>query len=379
MSADLDRDITAALEAEVAGVRAGDDLWERIRTSAEAPEADPLRARRPNPRVRLLLAAAAAAVVLTTGALAVVALSARDHDSLITGDDARTGTPTTQTTAPTAETTAEPAPATVPPVTPTSGTTIPQAPAGAPAQALGVLRDGRLVRLDLATQTILGEIDRLGSMDDASQQAEGSPQYISSVDVAPDGNTVWVNACCEPAAGLVHQSSLATWTPLSAQQGLTIDGRVAAASPDGRFVATNPYDLVVYDTADRHEVFRLPHDAMPWVTGFSWSPDGTRLAVRRSPDASTQPTYSIAMLRWDGSSLTVDSSYGEKSGSAVYWDDRGDPVVLGGQDIQRFHSTADGRWTVYVDGLEGLHLLDQGGVDTILFPDLRFVDADLIG
>jgi len=43
MSADLDRDITTALEAEVAGVRAGDELWERIRTSAEAEDAAPSR------------------------------------------------------------------------------------------------------------------------------------------------------------------------------------------------------------------------------------------------------------------------------------------------------------------------------------------------
>jgi hypothetical protein len=378
MSADLDRDITAALEAEVAGVRAGDDLWERIRASAEAPEAAPRTLRRPNPRLRLLLAAAAAAVVLTTG-VALVAVSARDDDSLITGDDSETGAPTTQTTAPTTETTAAPAPAVVPPVAPTSETTVPQFPAGAPAQALGVLRDGRLVRLDLATETIVGEIDRLGSIEDPARPEEGSSQYISSVEVAPDGDTVWVNTCCEPVAGFVHRTSLANWAPLSGPQGLTVDGRAAAVSPDGRFVVTNPYDLVVHDAADGREVFRLPHDAMPWVTGFSWSPDGTRLAVRRSPEPSAALTYSIAMLRWDGSTLTVDSSFGDKPGSTVYWDDTGEAVVIPGDLTQRFHSTSDGRWTVFVDVDGGFHLLDRERHHTILFPGLQFLDADLIG
>jgi hypothetical protein len=383
MSADLDRDITAALEAEVAGIRAGDDLWDRIRASAEAPAATPARARRPNPRLRLLMAAAAGlAVALATGAVAVLALNAGDDPSLMTGNDSETGAPATETTAPpSTDTTVPPAtaPATSAPETRFVPPPLPGGPRGAPAQAVAALEDGRLVRLDLATQTIVGEIDRLGEFAAGPVlPADGSGNYVGSVDVAPDGDTVWVATIGQPLLGAVKRASLANWAPLSTQGPVT-DGRVAAVSPDGRFVVTDPHDIVVYDAADGHEVYRLPFEQMPWVSGLSWSPDGTRLAVRHSAEASADPTFTIAMLRWDGSTLSVDPSFADTYGSGVYWDRSGDPVVLDRGDVRTFSTTADGRWTTFIAGGGGLHLVDRDGNDTLLFPDLRFIAADLIG
>jgi hypothetical protein len=363
MTADLDELLRDTLAAEVTDVTAGDELWDRIRASAAARPGR--TARRPAGRSRWYLLSAAAAAVLAAGAVAVWT----NHDTHRATEIDPAHPATTATTAPaTAPTTATPAIA-----TPTTGTPTTVAPAvdpDKPSEAIAVLGDGRLVRLDLRT----GQVESVLDQERYSPPEPGADGYaLFRVDYAPHTEDVWYTDCCEPAVGNLYRGTLGSRVGTPRQSaGL---GNAVAVRPQGDVVLVLGDDLRVMTPAGQVVATAARVDATQLSSGLWWSPDGTHVALGVFVGAPGPLHQEIRMLRWDGRTLAPDPTFRALTGDAIRWRADGRPMLLP-DTFHRSHTTSDGRWTLAVDQASALHLIGPDGDDTVVCPGMAFSDAD---
>lgn len=360
MTYDLDQELRAAFDAEVAGVTAGDELWERILATTEAvPEGRSAHRHGHGPlgrRSRWYLVAAAAAAIVVAAAVAITATRREPGVTTNPGPPP----PTTATT-------------TTPPTTASGG-----AASAAPTAALAVLRDGRMVRVDLTTGKIVAEYGRLYSPDDPPAGEGGGANAIGAIDVAADGSTLMYTTVGEPAKGNAYRTTLADFTRLgeAASWGNTT---TLAISPDGRFVA-HAYDDLVVSAPDGGEIATLDLPAgSDYPDALWWSPDGTRIAYRTTSyhTNGTVAGHTIRVARWDGADLTPDTGSPPRPGAAIRWAPDGGVEVLPGDPLLS-RTSSDGQWTLVVAADESLHLLGSDGEDTPLFAGTRFQYAEPI-
>jgi hypothetical protein len=107
-----------------------------------------------------------------------------------------------------------------------------------PTFAVAALEDGRFGIVDLAA----GDVREIGDrrFSDLTQPpAEGGAYFVADLALTPDRSTVWVDTCCEPAAGSIVRIDLTT----GRQDDATITGWSPSVSPDGEAMAHGHYSI----------------------------------------------------------------------------------------------------------------------------------------
>ena len=321
MTDQLDDELRAALAAEADGVTAAPELLDRIRSAGRA---GPSQRRSP-----WLLAVAAAGVVAgLVGAL------------IATGDDEQTVDVIDRPEG-------------------TTSTSVANPPVGARPTLVALVReDGWLITFDLAT----GEERELTSVGDpnaSSEAVEGSPYYIDSVDLSPDGDWVYYSTCCEPV-GNTYRIPVGGGTPEPV--GIGDHPRV---SPDGRYVAMAAgAALTVVDLQDLgSEPIVHGLDLIPW--DLAWSRDSTQIAYTVNGGRS-QGDAEIQVVDFDGASLMpADTGEPTTKGRFASWRPDGTLEVLAGDAIvstRTVRQDAGFTWTLWVDQA-GRLLAQAAGAD----------------
>lgn len=228
------------------------------------------------PGARRLLAVAAAVVLV--GAVAVGGwFVTKDDDGGPTGVDTIDQPTTTIATDP------SPSVDTEDPVTTTTfpdGTT-----SEAPKLIVVHSPDHKLEVFDRTTGStvrVLAEFD-----DPEAEVADGEPammgRYLGPFVVSPDGQTVYYETCCEPAAGEIFQIPITGGEP-----ELVTYGTDPAISPDGtKLAVVDPGGLLVIDLTDGSEQRYDPGDGQPvtLLANPAWSPIGSTVVLEQYDDS----------------------------------------------------------------------------------------------
>lgn len=251
-------------------LRAWADAADPITPAEVRRRATGLDGRRRPPTRTLLLAAAVLALV--AGVVGVTVLRDDDTTPVETIDGPSTTTATTEVPGPTTTS--------APPTT--TDTTLPgNGGPGAeqPAQWVGVDDQHRLVVVDTATGDVIRVLvtfDDPEAFGDDGEEPVAGGNFAGPIDLSPDGQTVYYETCCEPAAGLVFRVPITGGEPEQVAMGTN-----PAVSPDGTKLAVVDLggiaivDLATEEAA-RHQIADL--DRYPMVREVTWSPDGSQLA-----------------------------------------------------------------------------------------------------
>lgn len=260
---------------------------DEVRRAAEGPTERTDR----RPRVHLLVAAA---LVLVVG-VAALALGRGDDD----GDRIRTTNVPSTSDAPSTTTSSEP-------VNPAPTTTEPSSPStrGRPPLYVAHTTDHTLVVVDSETGEVLRTLVEFDDPD--APVAEGEPagmgRYLAAMDLAPDGETVFYETCCEPAAGEIWRVPIAGGEPERIAFGTH-----PAVSPDGTELAiVELQGVTVIDLsggdAERRQV-PIAGDPPAIVANPAWSPDGTMLAFEHY--ATSTDDGSVMVVTFDDRGVPV--------------------------------------------------------------------------
>jgi hypothetical protein len=214
-------------------------------------------------RRRLTVLGVGVAGALTAAVLAFVVVS-RPHDD----SDVHTVDGSIVVTTETPTTTAAPA------AVPRTTTTV-APPPPAPTDFVAVTTDGRLVVVDVATQTEIRELARRADPR-APVSGEMAPNSISGVTVDRANGLVYYETCCEPAAGDVWSVPLDG----SAESTRVTNMSWPAVSADGSRIAGLAASFLWVLDARTHDIRSAIDDQFGFHTAIS--ADGSRVAYERT-------------------------------------------------------------------------------------------------
>lgn len=394
-------DVDQALRAHAATAATAEldpAAWDRIVERLDEVDTGGIDHRAPRRRWSLM---AAAAVVAVLAAAALVATRALEDDTVRTspGDDTTTAPPTSEP--PTINPSTEPSTTTAPP---------PVEPGPHPTSAV-VLSDvdgdglADLARLDgLGPGPTEGEVadpEITVLVASVADEVEAGSSTVSATDVGPDGTTYY-EACCEPAVGEVMAIG-----PDGGEPRLVTYGQVPSISADGARLAVSDQTLGVrvVDPVDgtTQAELGLPDPDGGFVSGLTWSPDGSRLAaevtttgpsgidgvyvaVREVEDADgawrrlddggagwAMPAFLAdgrLVVGTDASFLDDGFDLVATGMSVVDLDTGSSQWRFGGVPLRSIDATSDGRWLVASDGValrafSGDDLHDAGTVGQV--------------
>ena len=237
--------------------------------------------------------------LLAVAALAVLVACGDDDDSSVDASD-----DTTTTTTLTEQTT----------------TTTTPAPTGErPTQAVAVTPQGHVVVLDTATGDVIRD---LGGYDDPTDPAvaerEGGPYSITRVALHPNGRDVYLETCCEPAAGSIVRVPIDGSDPIEGGNlepvayGYGID-----ISADGQWLASVNEQGVTLTNLDTGDQIVSGESASPSdLVRAAVNHDGTEVTVERALeyDEDNDPFYvmrsELITFRREGDALVQGETTG---------------------------------------------------------------------
>lgn len=200
---------------------------------------------------------------------------------------------------------------------------IPALPPGDfPSIAVAAAENGRLVVLDTSTGEVLRTLDRYSDL--REERPEGGYFFPIQVAVTTEGDSAYIEFCCEPAGGYIEKVGIngkGKPIPVAAGYGPSI-------APHSRRIAYGVYNFgIEVPVGDRRGLAALkPNDGKDFFTATSWVGD-TDVAYVRVGERSTiwlhdvserslkndrllaEPTEQVAHLatRRDGRLLWVSS------------------------------------------------------------------------
>ena len=172
------------------------------------------------------------------------------------------------------------------------GEAAPPAQDGAPPTvAVAVTERGRVVVVDTAS----GEVVRdLGGFDDPTDpevaNREGGPFSITGVALHPNGRDVYLETCCEPAAGAIYRVPIDGSVSIDASRLAPVAyGYGMDISADGRwlaYVSSATVSVMDLETGDVPYTAESGDGSHDWVQA-AINADGTVLAIERALERST--------------------------------------------------------------------------------------------
>jgi hypothetical protein len=245
-------------------------------------------------------------VVLLVGIGVVAAVRADDGGS----DDVRTGPSPTTGAGPTTSST-----------TPIATTTVPDVRVRIPPVVI-VAHDSqhRLVVVDVVSGETIRVLDTFDDPDAPAPEGEpaGMGRYLGGFTVAPDGQSVYFETCCEPAVGEVFRVSIDGGEPERVTYGTS-----PTISPDGtRLAVIDIGGIKVIDLASGEETRYPVADNVAYVALAhpAWSPDGTMLAIERYDESVDQGR--VVLVTFDGAEDVLNAA-----STIAEADDEGTPTL----------------------------------------------------
>jgi hypothetical protein len=323
--------IRQALEAEADGIEARDTMLDGIRGRT--------RHRRGG---RLPWLPAAAALLLAVLGIGGLLLGGDDDERVDVADGTRPdpGPPAT-----------DPDPTAAPDTTAPPGDREELPPR--PDVLVGVTEDGRLVVIDVDTGE---EVRELWSLDDPTQPdpPEGGHFAITGVALHPDGRHVFVETCCEPAAGSIYTVAIdgSTGQPDRA----THTGYGMDVSADGRWLAAMSGSLLLLHDLDGGPTRSFDLGDLGFeITRVAVNANGTEVTgervLERGDDFRTLRSEGV-VLRPDGDEVEDQERFGgegERRAFTTYG--RLDPGLKGTYPATTLSVRSDGTgaWVMQVD------------------------------